>query len=371
MDVNYPYPLLLLLEIFHIFQERMMVSMATILFDTLYQVQKKYVGYVEKASNVNLDSMTGNPGNKNYTRFARDYKKYTGTDLQAQPWCMMMQSTNLVEAFGLDAAKKLLGGDLFASCTMCVNSMKKIGKFTSNKNAVKPGYLIFFKDSDGTPGHVGWVYKVDSTRVYTIEGNTSVMAGHQTVVANGGCCAERWYYKTYTKIYGYGIINYDTPQEPVKEVKKNGWLQENKKWYYYTNNVLSKNKWILSADKKDWYWMKSDGTMAENEWIQDTKKNWYFIDIGGKAHRGWYQDKDKNWYYLNEKENSYGSDCQMLTGFVKITYKNQPTIFYLEEKSNGTRGKCYMNTTAQINGKWYKFDDVGRCLNPNGSNTKI
>lgn len=35
-------------------------------------VAKKYLGYIEKASNSNLDSFTGNKGTNNYTRFSRD-----------------------------------------------------------------------------------------------------------------------------------------------------------------------------------------------------------------------------------------------------------------------------------------------------------
>ena len=36
-----------------------------------------YVGYLEKASNDDLDDFTANAGNANYTRFCRDYEKYT------------------------------------------------------------------------------------------------------------------------------------------------------------------------------------------------------------------------------------------------------------------------------------------------------
>lgn len=333
-------------------------------FEQLYAIEMKYVGYIEKASNSNLDSMTGNAGSQNYTRFARDYKTYTGINLQAQPWCMMMQSTNLVEAFGLAEAKKLLGGNLFASCTACKNAMLSKGKFTRTLSQVKKGYLVFFKDSTGEPCHIGWVYDVDNSYIYTVEGNTSAMVGStESLVANGGVCAKKRYSKNSSKIYGYGIIDYDTPKE--------GWIKENNKWYYYINGVAQKNQWVSGTKKTDWYWVKVDGTMAENEWIQDSRGNWYFMENGGKAHRGWYQDKYKTWYYLNECKNDYGEDCEMLTGFVSLTWNGNMCTFYFEANPKAALGACYMNKVALINGLWYKFDKDGICINPAGSKTKI
>lgn len=339
------------------------MSNTLVTFDKIYQIQKSYVGYLEKKSNSNLDSKTANAGYNNYTRFARDYKVYTGINLQAQAWCMMFQSVTLVEAFGLQKAKEILGGNLFHSCTQCYNSMYAKGRGTRYKNNVKPGYIIFFLDSDGTPGHVGFVTKVENGKVYTIEGNTSPMAGNkESLVANGGCVAEKWYDINSSKIYGYGIVEYETA--------KNGWLQESGKWYYYIDNKKQTNAWVQSEDKKDWYWVKSNGVMAEKEFIQDKKGNWYYLDPGGKARRGWLQDTDKRWYYLNPKKDKHGEECQMVTGFIDIEYKGKMCTFYFEEKSTGYRGEMYLNQTAQIKGLWYTFDENGVCLNPKGSTTK-
>lgn len=40
--------------------------------DKVLQVASNEVGYLEKASNSNLDSKTANVGDKNYTKYARD-----------------------------------------------------------------------------------------------------------------------------------------------------------------------------------------------------------------------------------------------------------------------------------------------------------
>ena len=66
----------------------------------------KWDGYIEKASNSQLDHKTANAGNKNYTRFGRDFFTHTGANLQAQPWCMIYLNSVLVETIGLVDAKK-------------------------------------------------------------------------------------------------------------------------------------------------------------------------------------------------------------------------------------------------------------------------
>ena len=51
--------------------------------DKLIQIAKNEVGYLEKASNSQLDSKTANAGENNYTKYWRDIKP----DYQGQPWC--------------------------------------------------------------------------------------------------------------------------------------------------------------------------------------------------------------------------------------------------------------------------------------------
>ena len=76
---------------------------------------KSYAGYLEKASNKDLDDFTANAGSANYTRFCRDYNKYTGSSLyQPSYWCVEFVSCCVVEAYGLAAAKELLCGSVWA-----------------------------------------------------------------------------------------------------------------------------------------------------------------------------------------------------------------------------------------------------------------
>lgn len=183
-------------------------------------------GYLEKKSNSQLDDKTANAGSNNYTKYARDLNDYPGLlngNKQGYAWCAVFCIWLFVKTFGVEVAKKLLFlpiNSLAASCTSWSNYFKQNGKFyTSNP---KPGDLIFFRDSSGGVGHIGIVYKVDNSKVYTIEGNTSSAAG---VVANGGGVFKKSYALNYSRIYGYGRPDYDnvsyedTTEPVIPEVK--------------------------------------------------------------------------------------------------------------------------------------------------------
>ena len=173
----------------------------------------KWVGYLEKRSNSNLNEFVANAGSNNFTCFNRDYGKYMGqgeTYWQAQPWCAMFVSCMFVYEFGLEKGKSLLGGNLFALCSAGRDRFKNIGRFyTSNP---QPGDVIYFYNSARTGlAHVGLVERVSNTNVFTIEGNTSSESG---VVPNGGAVARKSYSLGYGRIAGYGRPQYDISVAP-------------------------------------------------------------------------------------------------------------------------------------------------------------
>lgn len=232
----------------------------------------KWDGYIEKASNSNLDHLTANAGSKNYTRFARDYSKHVGANLQAQPWCMMYLNSVLVETIGLADTKKALYGELYASCTRMVNVFKANKAFYTTPQV---GDFPIFTNSKGNIAHVGAVLEIKNGRIYTIEGNTSSMAG---VVDNGGMVRQKSYSLSYKQIYGYCRPNYS-----VLKTVKDGWIKSADKWQYWKNNIQQKSLWVQSADKWDWYYIKSDGNMAENELLQIGAELFYFLADGRMA----------------------------------------------------------------------------------------
>lgn len=243
------------------------------------EIIKKYIsellkwdGYIEKQSNSQLDDKTANAGNKNYNRFARDYFKHTGINFQAQPWCMIYLNSVLVEVVGLINAKKALYGNLYASCRIMANTFKANKAFYATPQI---GDFPIFTNSKGNIAHVGAVLEIKNGRIYTIEGNTSSMAG---VVDNGGMVRQKSYPISYKQIYGYCRPNYKAIE--IKEIL-NGWIEAGGKWQYWSDNVQQKSVWVESADKKSWYFIKENGWMAEKEWVADSNK-WYYLKEDGK-----------------------------------------------------------------------------------------
>ena len=169
----------------------------------------RWVGYCEKASNAELDSFTANAGKKNYTRFNRDYVAATG-DKTAQPeqWCGIFLSMMFVYAFGLTAAKQLLGA-LYKYTPSGANRFREKNRYIPRgKGAPRPGDVVFFwSEKKNRIGHTGLVYKVSSSRVYTIEGNTS---GGNALVTNGGSVARKSYSLSSSYIDGYGRPDYES-----------------------------------------------------------------------------------------------------------------------------------------------------------------
>lgn len=113
------------------------------------------------------------------------------------------------KAYGVTTAQNMLCGN-FDDYTVNSAGMYKNKNAWYTKNP-KVGDQIFFKNSSGKICHTGLVYKVDSSYVYTIEGNTSSASG---VVANGGCVAKKKYALNYNRIAGYGRPKYSGIPSP-------------------------------------------------------------------------------------------------------------------------------------------------------------
>lgn len=172
------------------------------------------IGYLEKASNSQLDNKTANAGYNNYTKYWRDvYPSY-----QAQAWCACFVSWVFMMAFGLDTAKKLLKHWPYVYCPT-LGSL-----FTKYANPQVGDIVIFYRG--GTFAHTGIIIKVEGDRFWTIEGNTSGASG---IVANGGGVCQKSYYNSNlpgTKFCrpDYSIvtsINSNTSSTPTTTPSKN------------------------------------------------------------------------------------------------------------------------------------------------------
>lgn len=174
--------------------------------DRLISVAEAEIGYLEKKSNKDLDSKTANAGSANYTKYNRDMKAWAKSAGINDQWCQNFVDWCFVTAFGLEDAKKLIY--TFTNYTPSgSNAFKKRNRYIKRgKGKPKRGDVIYFySTAKGRIGHVGIVYKVDSSKVYTIEGNTS---GASTLVTNGGGVRKKSYSLSSTYIDGYGSVDY-------------------------------------------------------------------------------------------------------------------------------------------------------------------
>lgn len=177
--------------------------------DKLLNIARAEIGYLEKATNANLDSKTANAGMNDWNKYARDLDKtnlYNGKK-NGYWWCDIFCDWCYVQAFGFDTAVKMTFQPLKgagAGCTYSAQYYKKAGRFFTSP---KPGDQIFFTSDRGkTYYHTGLVETVTATTVTTIEGNTTSNPG---VVRNGGAVNRKTYKLSNSQIGGYGRPNWD------------------------------------------------------------------------------------------------------------------------------------------------------------------
>lgn len=153
----------------------------TTAINKMIAIAQAEIGYLEKASNANLDSKTGNTGSNNYTKYWRDVKP----EWNGQAWCACFITWVLDKAFGKSYTEKLLKHYPY------VYVPTLMGKFTRYANPEKGDIVCFYRNGAFT--HTGIVIGVNGDYFETIEGNTSGASG---VIANGGGVCKKGYYNS-------------------------------------------------------------------------------------------------------------------------------------------------------------------------------
>jgi len=184
--------------------------------ERLIQTLEAEIGYLEKASNSQLDSKTANAGSGNYTKYARDLDAIPGFynyPKQGQAWCDIFHDWCMVQTFGVELAKKMMYHNQYgAGCIESANAYKVAGALYSKPQI---GDQAFF----GTTKiiHTGTVVAINNGIVYTIEGNTNDKKG---VIPNGGmvCKKEHSYYDTTIK---YGRPNFSLAEDIMTQEEFN------------------------------------------------------------------------------------------------------------------------------------------------------
>ena len=165
------------------------------------------VGYLEKQSRRQLYEKHTNPGDENYTKYAREmdiqFCFYRGVK-QGCPWCDVFVDWCFVQAYGVIAGRKLLCQPILSKGAGCRYSYGYYAQAGQLVDSPQEGDQIFFR-REGRICHTGLVTGVKDGRVYTVEGNTSDAQG---IVANGGCVAQKSYALDDPGIAGYGRPDY-------------------------------------------------------------------------------------------------------------------------------------------------------------------
>ncbi len=181
------------------------------------------VGYEEGNSLSGLGGTSG--GSSNYTEYCYNMGDWgSGYGGSSYAWCATFVSWALYQSrctnqMGYsDWCRNHTGSSSYiwceVSCSQWANQLRRYGYFkysAQNGGTYKPqpGDLIFFDWAGGSSGedHIGIVVYSDSSKVYTIEGNTSDAAGLED---NGGGAYFKSYSLSYGYITGYGVLPYKT-----------------------------------------------------------------------------------------------------------------------------------------------------------------
>lgn len=223
--------------------------------ERLIATAKAEEGYLEKATNDQLDSKTANAGSNNWTKYARDLDNigniYNGKK-NGYAWCDVFVDWCFIKTFGVDLAMKLLCqpyGGAGAGCTYSVQYYKQKGQF--HKSNPQAGDQIFFTNDGGaTSYHTGLVIAVGNGKVYTIEGNTSSASG---VIPNGGCVRAKSYNLTATYICGYGRPDWSLVGESAEQEDEDMTLDRFKELMKeYRAELQDNDCGTWSKDAREW-----------------------------------------------------------------------------------------------------------------------
>lgn len=192
------------------------------------------IGYLEKASNANLDSKTANAGFNNFTKYWRDI----ASGMNGQAWCDCFISWIFWKTYGAAEADRLLCGGLHSFYTpTSAGFFKSAGRWVTDP---KPGDVIYFANTQRIY-HTGLVIASDDKTVTTIEGNTSATMG---VDPNGGGVWQKKYSINEPKIAGYGRPAYKeekvaiTVTQFINAVKAVCTKAKNEHWRYGNSQAL-------------------------------------------------------------------------------------------------------------------------------------
>ena len=172
------------------------------------------------------------------------------------------------------------------------------------------------------------------------------------------------------------------------EVKSNsssavtsGWVQKDGVWYYYdeqgnpvtntwkgsyylkSDGKMAQSEWVYDASYQSWYYLKSDGSYARNEW----QGSYYLKSNGKMAQSEWVYDASyQSWYYL-KSDGSYARNVWQGSYYLKSDGKMAVNEWvdggrYYVDGSGLWNSNSDLNTKVTNKGLYYsvqgKYDEI-------------
>ena len=196
------------------------------------------------------------------------------------------------------------------------------------------------------------------------------------------------------------------------EVKSNsssavtsGWVQRDGVWYYYdeqgnpvtntwkgsyylkSDGKMAQSEWVYDTSYQSWYYLKSDGSYARNEW----QGSYYLKSNGKMAQSEWVYDASyQSWYYL-KSDGSYARNEWQGSYYLKSNGKmaqsewvydvSYQSWYYLKSDGsyarNAWQGSYYLKSDGKmavnewVDGGRYYVDGSGLWNSNSDSNTKV
>ncbi len=267
-------------------------------------------GYIEKASNADLDSKTANKGINNYTKYSRDVNSWGLMGCQGQPWCCTMQFALEGYEFGVETALKhwnmTRNTYVGYNCFSTYNTFKN-----AEKVGIEPqlGAVVIFDFSHA--GRVIKIYSKNGQKYWDcLEGNTSSNLSDR----NGGQVKIKTRPWRDSTVKGFCYIDYEIE-------KKSGWLQEDGGWRFYNGDsgLPIRNDWLQDTDGK-WYWFNGAGIMITNTWYQ-YNGNWYYLGVDGAMCTSQLVENSGKIYAVD-------ADGKMVTGEIVLSTLSDGALVY-------------------------------------------
>ena len=160
-----------------------------------------------------------------------------------------------------------------------------------------------------------------------------------------------------------------------------GWVQKDGVWYYHddkgnpvtntwkgsyylkSDGKMAQNEWVYDTSYQAWYYLKSDGSYARNAW-----QGSYYLKLNGKMAQGeWIYDVSyQAWYYL-KSDGSYARNAWQGSYYLKSDGKMAVNEWvdggrYYVDNSGLWRSNSNSNSKVTNKGLYYsiqgKYDEI-------------